>query len=58
MLNRLAAFLLRINPKLTAALRATYSFVFLDEFQDITAAQYDLIRSASGIAVRLNRRRR
>lgn len=46
MLNRLAAFLLRTNPKLTAALRATYSFVFLDEFQDTTAAQYDLIRSA------------
>ena len=46
MLNRLAAFLLRENPKLTAALRATYAFVFLDEFQDTTAAQYDLIRAA------------
>jgi DNA helicase-2/ATP-dependent DNA helicase PcrA len=46
MLNRLAAFLLRQNPKLTAALRATYSFVFLDEFQDTTSSQYDLIRSA------------
>jgi DNA helicase-2/ATP-dependent DNA helicase PcrA len=46
MLNRLAAFLLRFNPKLTAALRATYAFVFLDEFQDTTAAQYDLVRAA------------
>lgn len=46
MLNRLAALLLRCNPKLTTALRATYSFVFLDEFQDTTAAQYDLIRAA------------
>jgi superfamily I DNA/RNA helicase len=46
MLNRLAAFLLRCNPKLAAALRATYAFVFLDEFQDTTAAQYDLIRAA------------
>jgi DNA helicase-2/ATP-dependent DNA helicase PcrA len=43
MLNRLAAFLLRQNPKLTAALRATYAIVLLDEFQDTTAAQYDLI---------------
>ena len=46
MLNRLAALLLRFNPKLTAALRTTYSFVFLDEFQDTTAAQYDLIQAA------------
>lgn len=46
MLNRLAAFLLRCNPKLAFALRATYDFVFLDEFQDTTAAQYDLIRAA------------
>jgi superfamily I DNA/RNA helicase len=46
MLNRLAAFLLRCNPKVIAALRATYTFVFLDEFQDTTEAQYDLIRAA------------
>jgi len=46
MLNRLAALLLRSNPKLTKALRMTYGFVFLDEFQDTTAAQYDLIRAA------------
>ena len=46
MLNRLAAYLLRCNPRLIKALRETYSFVFLDEFQDTTTAQYDLIRSA------------
>lgn len=46
MLNRLAAFLLRQNPRLTSALRMTYAHVFLDEFQDTTAAQYDLIQAA------------
>lgn len=46
MLNRLAAFLLRASPKLLGALRATYAYVFLDEFQDTTAAQYDLVRTA------------
>jgi superfamily I DNA/RNA helicase len=45
MLNRLAALLLRLNPRLTAALRATYSHVFLDEFQDTTGAQYDVVHS-------------
>lgn len=46
MLNRLAAYLLRCNPKLTSGLWATYGFVFLDEFQDTTVAQYDLIKAA------------
>lgn len=46
MLNRLAAFLLRHNPKITTALRTTYAYVFLDEFQDTTAAQYDLVQAA------------
>jgi len=46
MLNRLAAFLLRQNPAILTALRATYQFVFLDEFQDTTASQYDLIHAA------------
>lgn len=46
MLNRLAAFLLRKNPKITSALRSTYQYVFLDEFQDTTAAQYDLVMAA------------
>jgi superfamily I DNA/RNA helicase len=46
MLNRLAAYLLRTNPKIASVLRATYSHVFLDEFQDTTAPQWDLITSA------------
>lgn len=46
MLSRLAALLLRENPKITNALRTTYSHVLLDEFQDTTASQYDLITSA------------
>ena len=46
MLNRLAAYLLPTNPKLTSALRATYSYVFMDEFQDTTDPQDDLIRAA------------
>ncbi len=46
MLNRLAAFLLRENPKILAALRSTYSHVFLDEFQDTTDSQYDLVHTA------------
>jgi superfamily I DNA/RNA helicase len=46
MLNRLAAFLFRQNPKITTALRRTYQYVFLDEFQDTTAAQYDLVMAA------------
>jgi DNA helicase II / ATP-dependent DNA helicase PcrA len=46
MIDRLAELLLRTNPKILAALRATYSFVFLDEFQDTTSIQYDLIQTA------------
>jgi DNA helicase-2/ATP-dependent DNA helicase PcrA len=45
MLNRLAAFLLRNNPKLLLALRSTYSHVFMDEFQDTTESQYDLVQA-------------
>ena len=46
MLSRLAAHLLRENPTILKTLRTTYRFVFLDEFQDTTASQYDLIQSA------------
>jgi ATP-dependent DNA helicase Rep len=45
-LNRLAELLLRSSPHLLAALRSTYSFVFVDEFQDTTFAQYDFLKSA------------
>ena len=46
MIDRLAELLLRVNPKIVAALRETYSFVFLDEFQDTTTIQYELIKTA------------
>lgn len=46
MISRLADFLLRSNPYIISALRATYSHIFLDEFQDTTYIQYDLLRTA------------
>jgi len=44
--NRLAELLLRANPHIRRALIATYPFVFVDEFQDTTYAQYDFLHSA------------
>ncbi len=44
-INRLAELLLRTNPRLMRALRATYAYVFVDEFQDTTYAQYDFLVS-------------
>lgn len=46
MISRLAALVLSENPKIKQALHLTYPFVFLDEFQDTTLAQYDLIVEA------------
>lgn len=46
MINRLVDYLLRENPAIRRALQLTYPFVFLDEFQDTTYAQYDLVKSA------------
>ena len=45
-INRLAELLLRANPHIRRALIATYPFVFVDEFQDTTYAQYDFLHSA------------
>ncbi|WP_292176455.1 ATP-dependent helicase [Brevundimonas sp.] len=45
-LNRLAELLIRANPHIRRALVATYPFVFVDEFQDTTYAQYDFLHSA------------
>ena len=48
MLNRLAELLVRAVPKLRRALRMTYPFVFVDEFQDTTAAQFSFLASVFG----------
>jgi superfamily I DNA/RNA helicase len=46
MLNRLVEFLLRENPSILKAMHLTYPVVFLDEFQDTTLAQFQLLRTA------------
>jgi superfamily I DNA/RNA helicase len=46
--NRLAELLLRASPDIRRALQLTYPFVFVDEFQDTTYAQYDFLLSAFG----------
>ncbi len=46
MIARLAELILRVNPAITRALRATCPFVFLDEFQDMTPWHYDILREA------------
>ncbi|RNH98869.1 ATP-dependent helicase [Micromonospora aurantiaca] len=48
MLNRLAELLVRAVPKLRRSLRLTYPFVFVDEFQDTTAAQFSFLASVFG----------
>ena len=45
MIGRLVELLIRTNPKTCQALRNTYSHVFLDEFQDTTHVQYDLVKA-------------
>lgn len=45
MLARLAELLVRLNPQIRNALQVTYSHVFMDEFQDTTREQYDLVRT-------------
>ncbi|MCR3982040.1 MULTISPECIES: UvrD-helicase domain-containing protein [Gammaproteobacteria] len=45
MIGRLAELVLRVNPMARDALRLTYSHLFMDEFQDTTQIQYDLVRT-------------
>jgi superfamily I DNA/RNA helicase len=45
MIGRLAELVLRTNPLPCSALALTYSHVFLDEFQDTTQIQYDLVKT-------------
>lgn len=46
MINRLAEYLLRTNPKIERALIYTFPYIFLDEFQDTTYSQYELVKTA------------
>ncbi|MFE7581051.1 UvrD-helicase domain-containing protein [Streptomyces gardneri] len=48
MLNRLAELLVRAVPKLKRALRMTYPFVFVDELQDTTSAQFSFLQAVFG----------
>jgi hypothetical protein len=45
MIGRLADLILRTNPMVRDALALTYSHLFLDEFQDTTQIQYDLVKT-------------
>lgn len=45
MINRLIEYLLRTNPQVKRAVQLTYPFVFLDEFQDTTYPQFELIQT-------------
>ena len=47
-INRLAEYIIRTNDHVRRALRATYPYVFVDEFQDTTYGQYDFLLSAFG----------
>lgn len=46
--NRLAELIVRANPRIARALRMTYPYVFVDEFQDTSFAQYDFLLSTFG----------
>jgi superfamily I DNA/RNA helicase len=46
MINRLVDLLLRENVQIRRALHLTYPAVFLDEFQDTTFAQFELLHTA------------
>lgn len=40
----LAEYIIRTNPKIKHCLQTTYKYVFLDEFQDTTNLQYELVK--------------
>jgi len=46
MIKLLAVQILQIHESILTAVRRTYSHVFLDEFQDVTQHQYDLVKVA------------
>lgn len=46
LINRLAEYIICKNIYIQRALRQTYPFVFVDEFQDTTYLQYDFLKTA------------
>ncbi|WP_310829543.1 ATP-dependent helicase [Paenibacillus pedocola] len=44
MITRLVEYLIRTNIMIKNALKVTYSHLFLDEFQDTTNVQYDMLK--------------
>jgi len=47
-INRLAEYIVRTNAHVSRAIKATYPYIFVDEFQDTTYGQYDFLLSAFG----------
>lgn len=45
MISKLVDYLLKKNPLLVKSIQMTYSHVFLDEFQDTTYLQYNLLKN-------------
>lgn len=45
MISRLAELIVQSNPLIKKAVKQTYQHVFLDEFQDTTHVQYDLVKA-------------
>lgn len=45
MISRLAEYIIFLNPFIKKSILATYSHLFLDEFQDTTSIQYDFVRT-------------
>nr|MBA5583988.1 ATP-dependent helicase [Anaerobacillus isosaccharinicus]QOY37595.1 ATP-dependent helicase [Anaerobacillus isosaccharinicus] len=48
MITLLAIYILETNPMILKSLRTTYSHIFLDEFQDTTYLQYEIIKTCFG----------
>jgi len=46
MIGALAELILRMNPKLVEMIQVTYRYLFLDEFQDTTGNQFNLLTTA------------
>lgn len=45
MISRLAEYIVSLNPYIKRSILATYSHLFLDEFQDTTVIQYDFVKT-------------